>query len=527
MNAFLIKLFRAIFGVIMTVTLTLSSSILPPDIPSGTGSGNFGILEYPSLRTLESAGISEAELKSRADAQDDIYSESRGYSDIGGLTVSPYYTATVAGTAVPVYSATVFLGTSLKGALHSFSEIYFEPDSDISFNIELTPLSIAIRNALVLPKSLNVEADCSNGRVKALIEDFGTYTFLFNDAGQEYAYTLFVREKTDEDSEIAKYKSEYGAENVIVFDKGVYNFDYINIENDNTVIFLKDGAYLEANHMFDIMSDDDDARISEDGASEANGIGLWRYPFINFHNCNNVKIVGHGVIDLSALDRHERRGVVFTFCNNVEVSGIKIINAPEWSFITYQCENVSIENTDVFGYRINSDAFAICNSRNVTVNGCFARSGDDLFDVKTLGGSEDAVSDGISFTNCIAWAGKARCFGICGEVNRRISNVSFSDCAVIYRDGTWSDDRIASLAVVVEQGGGSISDVLFENIEIFRDDGRAICCTVYGEDIENFTAENIVFKNISYISRLPVKVASNGMGGNKMEITIDGTLYRA
>ena len=47
------------------------------------------------------------------------------------------------------------------------------------------------------------------------------------------------------------------------------------------------------------------------------------------------------------------------------------------------CNNVYIRDVDVFGYRQNSDAFDICNSRDVTVEGCFARTGDDGFVVIT------------------------------------------------------------------------------------------------------------------------------------------------
>lgn len=54
-------------------------------------------------------------------------------------------------------------------------------------------------------------------------------------------------------------------------------------------------------------------------------------------------------------------------------------------------------------------------------------------------------SKNVTFTNCIAWGGYARCFGITGEVNKKISDITFRDCAVIYRDGIWDNDRIGSL----------------------------------------------------------------------------------
>ena len=54
------------------------------------------------------------------------------------------------------------------------------------------------------------------------------------------------------------------------------------------------------------------------------------------------------------------------------------------------------------------------------------------------------------------------CFGITGEVNKKISDVTFRDCAVIYRDGIWDNNRIGSLVVVAEQTEGSIDGILFD-----------------------------------------------------------------
>ena len=421
---------------------------------------------------------------------------------------------------IPVYASTVFLGSTQAGALHSFSEIYVKKGSDFTFNIDIISDGYNIRNAIALPESLGVRVSCKNGTATASISDFGIYTFLFNGAEQEHAFTLFVREKVDEDVEIESLIEEYGKENVTVFEKGVHRIDYLNFKSDNSILYLKSGAHLIANHKYDIMSEDDELLYVEQEALTSNAIGLTRMPFINFFNCNNVKILGSGAIDLSSLDRRERRGIVFNFCNGIEVRGVKIFNCPEWSFITYQCENVDISETDIFGYKQNSDAYAICNSRNVTVSDCFARSGDDLFDVKALGGAEPAMSKNIVFSNCVAWAGKARCFGICGEVNREISNVTFRDCAVIYKDATWDNERIASLAIIVEIDDGFIDNILFENMEIFCDDGRAIGCRIYDDKIENFSATNITFRNITYTSRMPAGIAAANET-NTVDVTLE------
>ncbi len=517
------EIIKFIFTVFTTLSIFFSNLFSPATIYPESENFDFSFLQYPdeAIITLEEAGLTEQELVGRASAELPEYVQSGGYDDINGITISPYYTAKVSGIEIPVYASVVFIRVDDTGTLHSFSEIYVEPGEEFSFNIEITGADVELKNAIVLPESHGVKAQCKDNTVTASINKTGIYTFLFNNANQYYGYTLMVREKVDEDKEIAAYIEEYGEDNVWVIDKGVYEYDYVNlVAHNNLVIYLREGAYIMANHLYDINSAEDENKYLEPSAPGDNAIGLTRYPFLNFYNCNNLTLAGRGVIDMTRLDRRERRGVVFTACNNVTVSDVKIINSPEWSFISYGCTDVSIDNVDIIGNRGNCDGFAICNSHNVTVDNCFARVADDTFEVKALGGSMG--SKNITFSNCIAWGGYARCFGITGEVEKEISDVTFRDCAVVYRDGIWDNDRIGSLVVVAEKTEGSIDGVLFENIEIFRDEGRPILVKIYDEEAENFEIKNIVFRNISYTSYMKPKIAGTSSDTNTVQVELDG-----
>lgn len=532
----MLDLFRFLFKAFMAITITFSSIISPAVIVPPSENLDFDILEYPeeAVKTLEEWGLTEEEVTSRADDNKPPYVGPQGYDDINGVIVSPYYTAKIGDRNIPVYAATVFLGETQEGELHSFSEVYLDEGEEFTFNIELYSKDFKIRNAICLPEKTGVKAKCSDGIMTASIDNFGIYTFLFNNASQKCAYTLFVREKVDEDAEIAAYQKEYGEENVIVVEKGLLKIPFAHFGNEeNYVVYLKQGAYVLAEHTYDIMSEEDENNCIEPGAAADNAIGLTRRPFVNFYKCDNIKFTGRGVLDLSHLDRRERRGLVFTDCKNIEVEGIKIVNSPEWSFIMYCCKNFSVKDVDIFGYRQNSDAFAICNSSNGTIERCFARSGDDLFDVKALGAPDGYHSENVTFTDCVAWGGKARCYGIHGEVNRPIKNITFKDSAVICRDATWNNNRIASLAVVVELADGSIDGVTFDNIEIFRDDGRAMSCVIFTEEIgdmdtvpiNNFTADNIVFKNIKYNAAMKSKFSAANET-NKINVTVENVTFQ-
>lgn len=515
----IIKFFFSIFT---TIAIFCSNLLFPATVLPESENFDFSYLEYPeeAIITLEEAGLTEQELVGRASALLPEYVQSGGYDDINGITISPYYTAKISGKEIPVYASVVFIRVDDTGTLHSFSEIYVDPNEDFSFNIEITGADVELKNAIVLPETHGVKAQCEDNTVTASISKTGVYTFLFNDANQYYGYTLMVREKVDEDKEIAEYIEKYGEDNVWVIEKGVYQYDYVNlVAHNNLVIYLREGAYVIANHLYDIDCAEDENKYWEPTAPGDNSIGLTRYPFLNFYNCNNITLTGRGVIDMTRLDRRERRGVVFTNCNNVNVSDVKIINSPEWSFISYCCTDVNIDNVDIIGNRGNCDGFAICNSHDVTVDNCFARVADDTFEVKALGGMMD--SKNITFTNCIAWGGYARCFGITGEVNKKISDVTFRDCAVVYRDGIWDNDRIGSLVVVAEQTEGSIDGILFENIEIFRDEGRPILVKIYDEQAENFEIKNIVFRNISYTSYMKPKIAGTDSKTNTVQVELE------
>ena len=490
---------------------------------------NFDYLEYPAEAIINPAnvGLSIEEFISRADDDgDELYINAQGYQDINGIIESPYFFVHVEGKRIPVYATTVFVGTTQKGALHSFCEIYVDTSKSIDYNFQLNTRGFLINEAKILPSTLNANPSYVNNVLNMKITELGTYTFVFNNNDQEHGFTLFVRELVDEDEEIAKYRSQ--GYNVVVVEKGFHNADaYFDFCGwGNTVFYLRRGAYLLSKHTYDIASDNDNYNVTSKQDTDLMNaghlaMGLNRCPYLNLTGCNNVKIVGNGVVDLSHLDRGERRGIVIAYARDIEIRGVKFINAPEWTFITYDSENITIKDVDIFGYRQNSDAFAICNTRNATIDNSFCRSGDDLFDVKTLGGSETAISKNITFSNCTAWNGKARCFGFCGEVNKEISDITFKDSCVVFHDATWDINRIPTIAIVVESGGGSISNVTFENIEINQTATRAIGVTIYGSDVQNFNISGIVFKNIRYNSSTPNKISSNGKTTNRISVEFE------
>ena len=512
------QVFKAIIALFLAFFSAFNIFDGPNELPPTQTKDIFEYLEYPeeAIKKLSSAGLTTATFTKRADDDgDELYVNAQGYQDINGIIDSPYFTAHIEGEKIPVYATTVFVGTTQKGALHSFCEIYVDTSREINLEFQLNTHGFIMNSVTVFPRSKNITPMFSNTVLNQRITELGTYTFVFNGDDQEHGFTIFVRELVDEDAEIKKYQDQ--GYNVVPVEKGFHSSDaYFDFCGwSNTVFYLKRGAYLLSKHTYDITSDADNyENTSKQDTDLMNAghlpMGLNRCPYLNLTSCNNVKIVGSGVVDLSHLDRAERRGIVIAYANNIEISGVKFINSPEWTFITYDSENIKIKDVDIFGYRQNSDAFAICNSRNVTIDNSFCRSGDDLFDVKAAGGREEAISQNVTFTNCTAWNGKARCFGICGEVEKDIKNITFKDSSVVFHDATWDEDRIPALAIVVEIPGGSIDNVTFENIDVYRASSRAIGCLIYGDNVQNFNISNVKYKNVRYTAPKKNKIASNG-----------------
>lgn len=520
---------------------------------------DYTYLQYPSEALADGIPLNTFLEKADANYGSDVYSSNKGTS-YNGIRTSPYFTAKIHGkvngaenssvTPLPVYGTLVFVGETQKGAIHSFSEIYIKAGEYDAFTIELEvkDSSLSIRNATILPESSGEKATVlSSNKVTAVLSGLGVHTFLFNDGDQNYAYTIAVREEIDEDAEIAALRDAgYTVYVAGSLEKGDAYGSYITelecapyVGEKNIVIYLRKGAYFVAKHKYEINSSDDE-RGNDEGANT--GIGQNRWAFVNTNGCEEFKLLGYGAIDLSHLDRSERRGMIFAFSNEVEVRGVKLINSPQWSLVTYRVNGMEIKDVDIYGYRQNSDAFDICNSNNVSVTGCFARTGDDAFVVKTLGGDDNATSNNVNIENCYAWVGKARAFGIFGETYKNISNVTFKNNTVLFHDAVWNYLRIPAIGIVVEatyedvngvrtemNSGSTLSNILFENIEICRNRSSAMNCVVF-ENVNNFTVDGLTFRNISFEQMNQVEYDDEYVNSvstiNRFTQTENGTVIR-
>ena len=442
--------------------------------------------------------------------QDGTVQSNKGYNS-SQVFISPYFNTKINNMKIVNYATPVYVSNLNKMVFHSFSTIKVKKESfKLDVSIDCTK---KVTKAVVITSTKRVNATVTNDKtISFSITDFKQYTVLINDDDQRYAYTLFVEPYINENSEIQSYKDKgyqikkYSSninlvpENTLLyFEKGLYEIDPIELSS-NSVLYLKSGAILIAKHTYDIDSESDYSKWNVEELKTKMGSSKGRNPVI-YSTGSNVKILGNGIIDFSKLDHSERAGITCSWGKNIDISRITLINPAMWTITTYKEENVNIDNVKIFGFRMNSDAIILANTQNSTVKKCFARSGDDLFEVKTLGCYENAPSKDIIFNHCVAWNSAARSFGITGETEKNISNIVFKNSSVIYSEATWNPNTISSLAVIKEVGNGNISNIKFKNIKIYHELGRAINISISSE-ISNTSISNISFNNVKYKSNM-------------------------
>lgn len=180
-----------------------------------------------------------------------------------------------------------------------------------------------------------------------------------------------------------------------------------------------------------------------------------------------VKIRGRGILDGSCyrLDSGQAvRSMIFENCRNVLVEDILMIHPSSWMLILAKCEKAVVRNLRQIGGCVSSDGIDICGSRDVLIEGCCLRNGDDNIALKSvvIPGRHDWRGD-------IAHVHVRRCIFLKGLP----SNV---------------------MEIGYELSADSVSDVLFEDIDVLNSHGGGTVFSIHNGD--RALVEYITWKNI-------------------------------
>ena len=424
-----------------------------------------------------------------------------------GVILSPYFTVKINGQDVPAYSV-----RTSRGA-HSFLQIDV---TDESF-----PLSVQIETKFdaesykVMPLSYGVTAQANGRSVYAEIDALGNYTFVPDD-DITHALTVFVRAKQEyvapEGYEVIKI-APGKHDNVIAFTKekqvlyfeaGVHELRYAINFKSNTEVYFEPGAHIIAT-MPTVQGET--PTKNPDWA----GMTGWRALFQGQY-VKNVRISGRGFIDLSRLDWHARSVVQFDQCENITVEGITMNNSPEWTMFFTQSKNILVDQVMLFGYRQNSDGIAVVDSANALIKNCFARAGDDLFEVKSMYGYCPIKIENIVFENNNAWPDKCRGMGIIYESQRDMTDIHFIGGSVAFAPAEWMDDLGALIIFLNDKA--TLSNITFEGLEVYSSVKYPINVSMN----ENASAQikDVTFKDITIYCDTELKIENRSQNGGKI-----------
>ncbi len=378
-----------------------------------------------------------------------------------GIIVSPYYTMTANGVEIPVFAERTANG------IHNLAYIEVSDVSDDgSFVLDVEIGTHTERkNPVVLPESSGVAAAVNGKTTTARITAYGSYTFTYDKGlgnnGSELPLTVMV--KPPELSEYTNYQireitpgtyplgeltlSKPGS--LYYFKKGVYEIDCIEITTGNVIVYFEPGTLLVAKPL----------TYDENGAPMAQHV-------ISAYGQFGVKILGHAAIDLSY---RPRTNVIFSFTrmSMLEFGGFNVINSNNWTCCFTGCEDVVIRDLVLIGYKTYSDGVMLSDCKNVTVDGCFVRTGDDALEVKST--SDGTVrAENILFQNNAVWTDKGIAYGCVYESNFSQSGVTWKNNSVGYALANWSQ-HLGCATISINGSDPTVEDynMHFEGLEIY------------------------------------------------------------
>jgi hypothetical protein len=337
-----------------------------------------------------------------------------------GEELSKAYTVEVEGKDVPVYIAKVAPADPARRwkAMDdkANSADYFETAAFASFDMQ-GPVNVrvtcpqTIESAKALPSSFNLHPAIRGNSLTLTLVEPKPVTIEVNGRWVGALHLFANPPETD--------APRAGDPHVIYFGPGIHEVSHLVVSNNQTV-YVAGGALVRG-----LIRPDEEFRVS--GYS-----GLRTYSPTFVLRGSNITFRGRGIVDGSCCPTHARN-LVSVQGQDIRLEGVILRDASTWTIPIRQSDRVTVQNVKLLGYRANSDGIDICNSRDVTVEGCFIRTLDDLIVVKTDQGQGEARR--ILARDCVLWNEVAHALSIGAELRDNVDDVRFTNCDVIHDQG--------------------------------------------------------------------------------------------
>ncbi|MBR8839345.1 MAG: hypothetical protein DSM106950_36420 [Stigonema ocellatum SAG 48.90 = DSM 106950] len=268
-----------------------------------------------------------------------------------GISESKDYQVEVNGKPVHVYTATIYRvgdykdGPKDESSLTQASFVSF----DFSGTANLKIISLhPVKNATLRPLSAGVVPKVQGNTVSFALNKPRKLMLEIN--GEKKRSTLApARPLFVFTNPIETNPPKPGAQGVTYFGPGIHHIGHYQIKSNETV-YIAGGAVVE-------------------GTLFANG-------------AQNIKILGHGILDGSQTPSKKYLGIDIYNSKNVLIDGPIIRDSPHWTIVHTRSENVTIRNVKILNHRINGEGLDISNSRQVRISDSFIYASDDSISVK-------------------------------------------------------------------------------------------------------------------------------------------------
>jgi hypothetical protein len=402
-----------------------------------------------------------------------------------GEELSTDYTVQVEGQDTPVYVAKVSPADQKarwKGMDDKANSAdYFETASFTYFDFEGTvririTCPQAVHSAKVLPSSYGIQPSIDGNTIAIQLDQPRHLTVEINDTWVGALHVFGNPPETDVPSP--------DDPNVIYYGAGIHEVGSLTVPSGKTV-YVAGGAIVRG-----VIQADEPFRISS-----YSGLKTYAPTF----TLQGEKIVfrGRGIVDGSHCTTHARN-LLLVRGQDIRIEGVILRDSSTWTIPIRQSDRVTVKNAKLLGYRANSDGIDICNSRDVTVHGCFIRTLDDLIVVKSDRGQGEVRR--VVAKDCVLWNEVAHALSIGAELRENVDDVLFADCDVIHDLGREWTLR------VYHCDAARISNIRFENIRI-EETRRLISLwigkAVWTRDEARGHIDNVVFKDIRAVGKEP------------------------
>ena len=199
--------------------------------------------------------------------------------------------------------------------------------------------------------------------------------------------------------------------------------------------------------------------------------------------------------------------VAFFLSKNIRLSGVTFANTPAWTAHFRCCDGLAATNVTIDADRTiaNSDGFSIDCTRNVAIDGCTIKTGDDAFAIRAScpRHANEHPCENVRISNCDIWS---CCWGVrLGIGTGMVRNVTMENCRIHE-----SSNGIGCSPAWTKGGRG----VYIENIRVSNCDIRETCRPIYLQKSlgADWRVRDLAFENCTIESLRPVIIEANATG---------------